>query len=101
MIGIKGKEQRKAEVIIRNLVPAILPVLVVILWEMGVNRGSVNGILFPKPTRLAVTFQSLVSTGKLWQNLSISFLRVGQGFLIGMVLGVVFGILLGLWKPLV
>ncbi|MGN0385288.1 MAG: ABC transporter permease [Lachnospiraceae bacterium] len=99
MIGIKGKEQRKAEVIIRNLVPAILPVLLVILWEVGVNRGSINGILFPKPTRLAATFQSLVSTGKLWKNLSISFLRVGQGFLLGMVLGVVLGILLGLWKP--
>jgi len=100
MVGVKEKkETSKAVKILHKIVPCILPILILVLWEVGVNTGHVSRVLFPKPTKLFETFIKLVSTGKLWKNLSVSFTRVGEGFLIGSVLGIVFGLLLGLWKP--
>lgn len=82
-----------------HIAPALLPVILILLWEIGVNHGVISGVLFPKPSTLVQTFWKLLVTGKLWKNLSISFLRVVKGFAIGTLLGIFFGFLLGLWKP--
>lgn len=100
MIGVKKNEKKtKTQNILEKIVPCILPILILVLWEVGVNRGRISKVLFPKPTKLLETFFFLIKTGKLWKNLSISFIRVGEGCLLGMSLGVIFGLLLGLWKP--
>lgn len=100
MFGInKRKKQNKIESAILKITPCFLPILLIVLWEIGVNGGVINATLFPKPTRLVLTFSDLLTSGKLWKNLSTSFIRVGEGFLIGMALGILLGFLMGLWKP--
>lgn len=99
MIGVKNKKKSKIIKVLEKVIPCILPIAILVLWEVGVNTEHISKVLFPKPTKLVETFLFLVSTGKLWRNLSVSFLRVGEGCLIGMSLGIIFGLLMGLWKP--
>lgn len=100
MYGINQKQScNKSMSAFLRLVPCFLPVILLILWQIGANAGRITVALFPPPTQLAETFWNMVVSGKLWTNLSISFIRVGEGFLVGTILGIALGFFMGLWKP--
>jgi sulfonate transport system permease protein len=77
----------------------LLPAVILVLWEIGVNAGKINGNVVPPPTKLWDAFLRLVISGKLLQGLVISFRRVLSGFLIAGVVGVVIGFCMGLFQP--
>lgn len=95
-MGEKRISQRGKLKNLRNFVLTIIaPVLVVVLWYVATNTGMVRQSILPSPQRVVSTFASLWSSGKLWADMSISFLRVLRGFALGAILGVVIGGVMG------
>lgn len=74
----------------------ILPIILVILWQLAANAGSINVQLFPSPAKIWQAFVKSVLNGKLTANIGISLQRVLLGYIYGAVLGIVVGIGLGL-----
>lgn len=99
MIGyVKHVDEKTPLRAVKNFaLSVVLPAAILILWEIGVRQGTINGNVIPAPTTLCKTFISLVSSGKLQQGLVISFQRVIEGFLIAGVIGIVLGFLMGLF----
>ncbi|MBQ4176618.1 MAG: ABC transporter permease [Lachnospiraceae bacterium] len=78
----------------------ILLLLVLAVWTILEKRGSLNTVIMPAPSKILSTFISLVKSGQLWKNLTISLLRVLKGYLLAASLGVILGILIGLFRHL-
>ncbi|NOU92772.1 ABC transporter permease subunit [Paenibacillus sp. LMG 31456] len=74
---------------------SILPVLIVVMWQVLGDLGVFSSSFLPTPISIASEFQKLILSGELVQHLSISLQRALVGFLIGGVLGLVFGIFVG------
>ena len=74
----------------------ILPLILLVLWELVVRAGVIAPNLLPPPSHLVGTLQELISDGTIFQHVAVSSLRVLAGVLIGSVLAIVFGSLVGL-----
>lgn len=90
------KKKKKLEDIFA--VSLIIPIILVILWQLAANGGRINVQLFPSPAKIGQAFVKSVANGKLQTNIMVSLKRVLTGYLYGAVLGVVIGVLLGLSK---
>ncbi len=84
---------------INRIIAIVFPILVILFWQYASTTGLVKASLVPAPLTIARTFLTNVQSGKLWTNLSVSFVRVACGYLIGAALGVLVGFLMGLFKP--
>ena len=99
MIGYVKKKKKKTllQKFLNICIALIVPVCLLIFWELIVQSGAVKATLIPPPSKLWNTFISLISSGKLQNNLMISFCRVLSGFAIGTVAGAIIGFLMGLF----
>lgn len=87
------------------LQPALLPVAVLVLWEISGRRNWIPAALLPPPSAVARgwwewafgtdTFGMNAYSGTWAANLVASALRVGQGFALAIVVGVPLGVLIG------
>lgn len=73
----------------------VLPLLVVILWEVASRLGWVNAHLLPAPSDIARTLLAFGAQG-LTTHVAASSARVFAGFAIGAVLAIVIGTVVGL-----
>lgn len=74
---------------------SLLPVLLVIVWEVAGRQGLLNPLLLPTPSTIITEFIYLWQHGQLLMHLQISIWRALAGFLIGGGLGLLFGVLVG------
>lgn len=77
----------------------LVPVLLVLLWELAAKSGLLSARLMPAPSAVAVAFITTLRDGSLWTNTLISTERAVKGLLIGGSIGFFFGMLNGLWPP--
>ncbi len=77
-----------------------LPVVVLLFWETVCGKGLIPSLVLPAPSRIGQTFAVMLTNGELFRHLSISLLRVLEGYLVGAVLGVILGALIGLFGPI-
>lgn len=70
----------------------LVPLSVVVAWELGSRFGVISAYTFPPPSKIMATFWRLTVTGELPFHLLVSTLRA----LIGLVIGVLVGTFLGL-----
>lgn len=75
------------------------PLVVLVVWEILARTHTINPLFFPPPTSLEATTRDLIASGRLWDDVRISMLRIGGGFLIAAIPGVAIGVLMGLWWP--
>jgi len=75
----------------------ILPVLILVIWQVISSSGSVNPILLPSPVSIFEAVVEMLKSGELIANLQISFIRVIEGFAIAAVLALVLGGAMGLF----
>lgn len=73
---------------------AIVPVGIIVLWQVLATLGVIDTRLFPAPSQVVESFVDLIRTGRLWDNFLISLWRATLGFIIGAGLGM----LVGLWS---
>jgi sulfonate transport system permease protein len=74
----------------------IVPMLLLVIWEVVVRIGWVSAHMLPPPSELIVTLSDLASSGALLGHIVISSLRVLIGFVIGASLALLVGAAVGL-----
>jgi sulfonate transport system permease protein len=78
------------------LIPWIVPLLIVLVWQIACASGLVPVRVLPAPSDVARAGWKLVLSGELERNIWVSFWRAGLGFLIGGGIGFAFGLANGL-----
>lgn len=89
----EGRSARRAPV---WAVGALLPLLLLGLWQVLSTTGVFTAVQLPPPASVASAAVELLQRGDLWQHVGISAQRVFWGFLIGALLGLVLGSWVGL-----
>lgn len=77
----------------------ILPIVLLISWEILAQIGLVPPNLLPAPTSVIVTIGELTISGELFNHISITLYRVALGFMLGGTVATVLGALTG-YSPL-
>lgn len=74
----------------------LLPVLIVIAWQVVTTTGVVAPYLLPSPESVFAAGVELAERGLLWTHIAISVQRVLLGFAIGSVIGLAIAGIVGL-----
>lgn len=82
-----------------RVVPWLVPIGLLIIWEIGSRAGLIHPRVLPAPSQVAVAFWETARTGVLLDNVWVSFLRAAVGLAIGGGLGFVLGVLNGVYRP--
>lgn len=77
-------------------VALLLPLGLLLLWQVAVSRQWVSAQILPPPGLVLQTFLDLAGSGDLWFELSISLQRVLIGSALGAAVGLALGLLMGL-----
>jgi sulfonate transport system permease protein len=80
------------------LAPWLLPVLLLLAWEVSARAGWLSSRILPEPLAVATAFWTLAASGELWQHLSTSLWRAASGFAVGAGLGLALGLLTGSFR---
>ncbi|WP_454916425.1 ABC transporter permease subunit [Xanthobacter sediminis] len=73
----------------------LVPVVVVVLWEVLAQAGAVSPQVLPAPSKVLRTAWRLATTGSLLSDLGTSLLRAAIGFAIGGGIAFSLGVLVG------
>jgi sulfonate transport system permease protein len=74
----------------------VLPVTVLVLWQVLGDRDYISTLLFPTPATIFDALVTLYNTGELIDNLKVSLIRMLSGFALGAGLGFLIGLAVGL-----
>ena len=74
----------------------ILPVVIVVAWQVSSSLGRIGDTVMPSPYAVAVAARRLTLSGELPQNLGVSALRALAGLVVGGGIGMALGLLNGL-----
>lgn len=80
---------------LKSFLPWLVPVFVVVFWQIAAQTGWLSSRVLPAPLAVAKAFYTLGESGELWRNVSISAWRAFTGFVVGGGLGLIFGLLTG------
>lgn len=84
----------------RIMLGLIVPIVILVAWYCYTTFTDVPNSLLPKIQKVIETFNEMVSSGQLQEDLSVSIIRVIKGFLVSGLLGIVLGALMGMSKKL-
>lgn len=93
------KKSQLSQLGFRQLKPWILPIVLIILWQILVKSGWLSTRVLPAPSDVIIAGIRLARSGELWQNLIIITIRAVIGFLLGGSIGFGLGLLNGLARP--
>ncbi|MCH3965144.1 MAG: ABC transporter permease [Clostridium sp.] len=97
-MNVKSGFSKKIKFIGRIGIALIVPIILIILWQILSDRGLIKQSVLPSPHTIFLAFIDMVKSGDLARNLSISILRVIKGYCIGASLGIICGIFIGLFR---
>lgn len=95
---MKNDKQNAAYRIQTIVIGAILPIFVLVLWQVQSARGVLNTNILASPDEVITRLNEMLENGELWKNILASASRVVKGYLIGASLGFVIGAFNGLFK---
>lgn len=79
----------------RGLLPWLVPVLIVALWQLAAQVGWLSTRILPAPWAVLRAGYELALSGELFTHLGASFARAATGFAIGGGIGFFFGLING------
>lgn len=82
----------------KQIVPWLVPVLILLAWEIAARSGGLSSRVLPEPLAVLKAAWSLAQSGDLWTNVKVSAWRALVGFAIGGSIGFVLGLGTGLFK---
>jgi sulfonate transport system permease protein len=82
----------------QHLLPWLLPVALILAWELAAKAGWLSSRILPEPWAVARAAWSLALSGELWTHVRISAWRAISGFAVGGGLGLLLGLLTGTFK---
>lgn len=80
------------------LLASILPIIIILLWELSVRWELVPTSLVASPSQVIAKFYTMLVDGRLWINSYASMKRLLIGFFLGTSLGIAIGTVVGFWK---
>jgi ABC-type nitrate/sulfonate/bicarbonate transport system, permease component len=83
---------------LRRILPLVIPVFALLLWEILCDTGVISPTTLPAPTNVIKTGITMIGTGELTSSLMISLFRALAGFLIGGTIGFLLGVLNGFFN---
>lgn len=92
------RKQKPSSTGLNLLLGSLLPLALLVFWQVGGDLGYISRNLLPTPYEIAKSFGDLIRSGELFRHLRISIYRVALGFGIGGALGLVFGVLVGFFR---
>ncbi|MCA0972556.1 ABC transporter permease [Halobacillus litoralis] len=94
------KDKRVRLPFVRNkaLLGSVIPVLLIVIWELASRLGWVAPHLLPAPTTVLGEVVSMAQSGELWGHVGITLYRVAAGFAFGAAAAVVLGAATGYSK---
>lgn len=75
------------------------PLILLAIWELAARLGKIDTRFFPPPSAIFAVTGTLIQSGELWANVSVSLVRIAIGFTIGAVPGIILGLAMGLFSP--
>jgi sulfonate transport system permease protein len=97
VLTVEGGRSRRGRALLATFARrAVVPLILIGLWQVAASAGWINTTLTSSPAEVASAFWELLTDGKLMTNLLISLRRMGVGLLIGLPLGFAFGVIAGL-----
>ncbi len=81
--------------IIKQLVPWIIPALLLLLWYVSTLPGT-KGSLFPAPDKVYEKTAQMIQNGQLGEYILVSARRAGKGLLLGGFIGLMLAFITGL-----
>lgn len=79
----------------QRLLPWIVPILLIVIWQIASKTGLLESRVLPAPTAVVSAFWTLLVSGELWQHVKVSAGRALLGLLVGGGLGLFLGLLNG------
>jgi sulfonate transport system permease protein len=79
-----------------NLTQWVLPLLIILVWQITASTGWLSTRILPAPTEVIEAGWRLLKSGELVRNMWVSFWRAMVGFAIGGGIGFAFGLANGL-----
>ncbi|MCH4247121.1 MAG: ABC transporter permease [Acinetobacter populi] len=76
----------------------LLPLAVLVLWQLGASTGVIDLRLFSSPEQIALKFWESIADGSLIESILISLGRSLSGLFVGLLTGVTLGVANGLWR---
>ncbi|NMG17947.1 aliphatic sulfonate ABC transporter permease SsuC [Brasilonema bromeliae] len=81
---------------IQSLIPWLVPLSIIILWQFFSSIGLIPIRILPSPLSVVGAAINLAKTGELFRNIGISATRAISGFLLGGSIGFLLGLLNGI-----
>ncbi|WP_433694100.1 aliphatic sulfonate ABC transporter permease SsuC [Herbaspirillum seropedicae] len=95
------QEQAKPKVARKSFQPShawigwLLPLLLLVWWEVAAQAGWLSSRILPEPLAVLKAAWELSASGELWRHLAVSSGRAASGFAVGAGLGLILGLLSG------
>jgi sulfonate transport system permease protein len=84
-----------AQAVIQRLLPWLVPVLLVSVWQISSVQGWISVRVLPAPLSVVDAAWTLAESGELWKHVQISAGRALLGLAVGGGLGLALGLLTG------
>lgn len=97
-VNPKNTRRDWLQVIPGSLHAWILPVILLVIWQMAGSLGWIGPNLLPTPYAIVRQFFRLVASGEMLDHFRISFIRAMLGFVLGGLAGFLLGLSTGLGK---
>ncbi|MBT3065573.1 aliphatic sulfonate ABC transporter permease SsuC [Rhodoferax sp. U11-2br] len=79
----------------QRLLPWLVPVVLMTLWQIASNLGWLSTRVLPAPLEVLTAFWTLSTSGELWTHVRVSAGRALTGLAVGGGLGLLLGLLTG------
>ncbi|MBB6634786.1 ABC transporter permease [Cohnella thailandensis] len=93
--GRKKNFSRGKGTLLHFVAAALLPAVILIVWQWYGATGRVNPLLLPSPLAIAKAFGRLIASGELPMQLGFSLGRASLGILYGAVVALILGAAVG------
>ena len=84
----------------KRLTSFLLPLGLLLAWDLVTRFGSIPIILLPPPVDVWHAFVELVSTGDLFTHIGMSAFRTLSGFMLASITGILLGVALAVSRPM-
>lgn len=90
------KKNHAAGGVRRTIVGLLVPAAIVVAWVAATNANAIPESILPKITTVFTTLGALAQDGTLGSDLSISLVRVIEGYALAAVIGISLGSVMGM-----
>ncbi|MBB2926630.1 ABC transporter permease [Paraburkholderia silvatlantica] len=97
-VPVAGTASSRLATLREPLLRALVPVLLIALWQLASSLGVASEFVLPSPASVLAAYRELWQSGDLQDALKVSLARAAVGLLIGGGAGLLLGVAAGLSK---